>query len=138
MSDIHALPRIEWRDGFRTGVAAVDHEHRQLVDILNGILDRLEAGGDADETVAYLGEVYARISAHFALEEQVMREKDYDDYGGHKDDHESLLDDIRDLMDAFEDGTYSGRAGAFAERLIGWFTDHFATRDARLHRRLGE
>jgi len=138
MSETRVLPRIEWRDDFRTGVDAVDHEHRQLVDILNGILDRLEAGGDADEIADYLGEVFARISAHFALEEQVMRQKKYDDYAGHKDDHESLLDDIRDLMDAYEDGSYADRVEDFAAHLRDWFTNHFATRDARLHGRLGE
>jgi len=28
MSETKVLPRIEWRDEFRTGVDAVDHEHR--------------------------------------------------------------------------------------------------------------
>ncbi len=63
-----------------------------------------------------------------------MREKTYDQYPDHKTDHERLLDDIRDIMDAYEDGTYAERKEAFAERLQHWFVDHFKTKDARLHR----
>jgi len=47
----------------------------------------------------FLGELYARIAAHFALKEKIMRDNGYDEYHDHKADHERLLDDIRDLMD---------------------------------------
>ena len=38
---------------------------------------------------------------HFALEERIMRDSGYSEYEDHKDDHEELLDEIRDLMDGF-------------------------------------
>ena len=50
-----------------------------------------------------LGEIHARIAAHFALEEKIMREAHYDRFEAHKEDHEHLLDEIRDIMDAYED-----------------------------------
>lgn len=130
------LDRLEWREAFSVGVEAIDYEHRQLIDLLNGIIDKLEVGGDTEEILDYLGEVNARISGHFALEEQVMRERRYDEFEDHKQDHERLLDDIRDIMDAFEDGSYADRRGTLAERLRDWFLIHSKTRDARLHRKL--
>ena len=51
-------------------------------------------------------------------------------------EHERLLEDIRDLMDQYEDGEVVD-VDAFAVRLDAWFSTHFRTRDARLHRRLG-
>jgi hemerythrin-like metal-binding protein len=137
MNKEKSLPRIEWRDEFKTGVASVDHEHAELVELLNGILEALESSGDKDAVADALGEVHAGISAHFALEEQVMRTRKYDQYGDHKEDHERLLNDIRDIMDAHEDDTYVERKQEFAERLQHWFVDHFQTKDARLHRMLG-
>ena len=83
-----------------------------------------------------LGEIYARISAHFALEERLMREHDYDEYDAHKADHERLLDDLLELIDDYEEDRVEDLA-AFGARLDGWFSEHFRTRDARLHRRLG-
>lgn len=128
---------LEWRKEFETGVADVDHEHRELVDLINQLHGQL--GSDApEETVsAFLGEVFAKISAHFALEESIMRKHAYDDYAEHKEDHEKLLDDIRDIMDDFDSGAYLNYEDALANAVRDWFVDHFKTKDARLHKMLG-
>ena len=128
---------LEWRPEFETGIADVDHEHRELIDLINSLHDEL--GKDApDETVgAFLGEIFARISAHFALEESIMRKHNYDQYIDHKTDHEKLLDDIRDIMDDFESGEFVAYDEALAEVVHDWFVDHFKTKDARLHNKLG-
>lgn len=128
-------PRVLWRQDFSVGVESIDHEHRELIGLINQIFERLDADEQGD-VAGELGEVHARISAHFALEEQMMREHRYDHYADHKSDHERLLDDIRDIMDAHEAGTYAERRAAFAERLQRWFVDHFKTKDARLHRHI--
>ncbi len=86
---------------------------------------------------AIMGEVFARISSHFALEEHEMREVEYDDYAVHKEDHEDLLDEIRDIMDAYEVGVFAAHRDAFGESLQQWFTNHFKTHDSRLHGVLG-
>ena len=137
MSHEKSLPRVEWRDDFATGVASIDHEHQEMVGLLNLIFEKLETEADREAVAGFLGEVHARIAAHFALEEQIMRQKEYDQYQDHKTDHERLLDDIRDIMDAHEDDTYALRKHAFADRLQAWFVEHFKTRDARLHKNLG-
>ncbi len=89
-----------------------------------------------DETVEqFLGEIYAKISAHFALEENVMREQHYDQYDAHKADHERLLDELRDIMDGHNEMQNIDK-NKFAERIKLWFVNHFKTQDARLHGRL--
>ena len=126
---------IEWDDKFSIGVAAVDHEHRELIGLVNEAHDRLLHTGQDGAVMDFLGEIYARISAHFALEERLMRAKNYDRYAEHKADHERLLDEIRDIMDDYEDEAFFSEA-QFANQLRMWFTEHFRTHDARLHRRL--
>ena len=128
---------IEWRREFETGVAEVDHEHRELVELINQL--HAELGGDTSkETVSrFLGEVFARISAHFALEETVMRKHRYDEYQAHKAEHEALLDEIRDIMDDYEAGAYGDAGRTLATTVRDWFVNHFKTKDARLHRMLG-
>ena len=126
-------PLIEWRDEFSVGVPGVDHEHQELVGIINELYTHLSDEGAKDEVVEFLGEIYAKISAHFALEEREMRERSYDQYDEHKDDHERLLDELRDMMDAYEDGgQFSGRQRSGA--LTVWFVDNFKTQDALLHK----
>jgi len=127
---------IDWSQEFETGIAEVDHEHRELVDLINQLHAELSAEGGQAATSAFLGEVFARISAHFALEEANMRRFGYDEYDDHKRDHEHLLDELRDLMDASERGDFAGSAAALSEAVRRWFVEHFRTRDARLHRLL--
>jgi hemerythrin len=125
---------IEWDEKYSVGVAAVDHEHRALIGLVNEAHDRLMRPGGEEAVMDFLGEIFARISAHFALEEKIMRARNYDHYDVHKADHERLLDEIRDIMDDYEDGEFFSEE-PFARRLKTWFAEHFRTHDARLHRR---
>ena len=127
---------IEWREEYSVGVAAVDHEHQELIELINTTYETLCCEGTDATVLDFLGEIYVKISAHFALEENIMRERRYDQYQDHKTDHERLLDEIRDIMDDFEDGRGFDQ-DTFSERLRSWFSEHFKTRDARLHKRLG-
>lgn len=127
---------IEWKENFNVGIAEVDFEHRELVNLINALHADLLASGDKGSILEFLGEIYARISAHFALEEKVMREHHYDQYQAHKLDHERLLDDIRDLADDYEDAEMFNEA-ELSRRLTHWFVEHFKYMDARLHKELG-
>lgn len=64
-----------------------------------------------------------------------MREHRYDQLVQHKTDHERLLDEIRDIMDDFEDNETA--SAELSRRLDAWFSRHFETHDARLHKALG-
>lgn len=127
---------IEWKDEYRVGVPAVDEEHRELIELINALYDSMRSEDAGPDVPEFLGEIYARIASHFALEELLMRQHDYDEYPQHKSDHEQLLEEIRNIMDDFEDGKLLDDAD-LARRLDAWFSEHFRTRDARLHNRLG-
>jgi len=129
------MTTIEWRKEFETGDAGVDYEHHELIDLINELIEAVSTDGKpTDETLDLLGDVNASISGHFALEESEMQRCEYDEYKDHKDDHERLLDEIRDLMDAYENGSYADKVEDFTTRLQSWFINHFKTKDARLHR----
>lgn len=128
---------IEWRKEFETGIAEVDHEHQELVGLINDLHAKIGVGTDKDSISAFLGEVFAKISAHFALEETVMRKHKYDEYIAHKEEHEKLLDDLRDIMDAYDAEAATDYGDALSGVVKDWFANHFKTKDARLHRKLG-
>jgi len=127
---------IEWRSEFETGIDEVDAEHRELVELINDLHRKIGDKADSETISAFLGEVFARIAAHFALEETVMRKHAYDEYAAHKAEHERLLDEIRDIMDAHEAGS-AHYGAALSARVRDWFVNHFKHKDARLHRMLG-
>ena len=124
---------ITWRKEFETCIAEVDHEHQELVALINRLAEDLASGADKERAESFLGEVFARIAAHFALEESVMRKHGYDQYETHKAEHEALLDEIRDIMDEAE----ADFSEALSTTVAEWFVGHFKTKDARLHKKLG-
>ncbi len=129
---------LMWCDDFATGMPGVDHEHRQLIELINNLYRFMGQNCSGSLSSEFLGEIYVQISAHFALEEKIMREAKYDQYAVHKADHEALLDQLRDIMDnAAEDEGYccARELGADLEQ---WFVVHFRTHDPRLHTHLGD
>jgi hemerythrin-like metal-binding protein len=127
---------IEWRDEFLIGRADVDHEHRELIELINELYKNYQDGASKTTMMDFLGEIYAKIAAHFALEEKIMRELNYDLYMDHKTDHEKLLDDICDFMDNV-DNEEIFKEGEFGDLLERWFVEHFRTRDSKLHKFIG-
>ncbi len=126
---------IEWKPEYSVGVASIDEEHREMIDLINATYEKLELNAPAEEIEQFLGDIYAGIAAHFAHEEQIMQKAQYVEYEAHKEDHEDLLDQILNIMDDFVDDQKNGSV-ILQERLSQWFRNHFSTFDARLHRDL--
>jgi hemerythrin-like metal-binding protein len=126
---------LAWREEYSVGIEEVDHEHRELIGLINALHASLGDDRSAARVEAFLGEVLSDISAHFALEETVMRARGYDAFAEHKADHERLLDELRDLMDEQAMGIPLDDDD-LANRLSEWFGQHFRTQDARFHRHL--
>ena len=127
---------IKWREEFSVGVVEVDYEHQELIELINKLHRSVQEGVTRIQVVEGLGEIYAQIASHFALEEKVMQETRYPAYREHKMDHEALLDDLRDIMDEVEDD------GEFDEQRLSidldrWFSEHFRVHDAKLHKMHG-
>jgi hemerythrin len=128
---------LHWEKRYSVGIEAVDYEHRELVDLINRLHEQATAQGSKVAVLGFFGDLYKAISAHFALEERFMREKGYDQLSQHKTDHERLLDEIRDIMEDYEVNDLFDEK-LLARRLDAWFSRHFESHDARLHRALGD
>ena len=124
---------LVWKSEYALGIPAVDHEHRELFDLINDLHASLFEPDSEATVMDFLGELFTKISSHFAIEEKLMRDGRYADFPAHKSDHERLLDEIRDLMDDYEDGG-DVDLDRFAVELERWFSAHFSMHDAALHR----
>ena len=130
------MAQIEWRQEFSIGIASVDQEHESLIAQINQLYEQLDQPLDTVTIEAMLDDLEADISSHFALEELLMQEADFAEYADHKKDHEYLLDQINDLKFHFVEDADTGRE-LLVNSLSDWFSNHFKTYDARLHKLLG-
>lgn len=124
---------IDWTAEFELGIPDIDKEHRDLIALINALHAGIGQTTSTEDIVLQLQEIYRQIADHFAHEEQHMRESRYMSYAEHKEDHEILLDDLRDIIKQVE------TVGRYAEERLSadlkyWFSGHFRTHDARLHR----
>ena len=124
---------IEWSNKYATGISGVDHEHRELIAAINSFYSKLTQSSDKDELINVLNDIYGTIHSHFMLEERLMKKHAYDEYEKHRDNHAQLLDDIREFtMDLEKSSDYDELQ--LKNKLNDWFSVHFSTHDARLHR----
>lgn len=126
---------IAWREEFSVGNDAIDHDHEHLIEQINQLYELLGQPMDILSIEHMLSGIQTDISAHFALEELLMREAGYPEYQAHKDDHEKLLDQIHDLAFSFSEDPETGRA-LMVNQLSDWFSRHFSGFDMRLHNQL--
>lgn len=126
---------LRWKDHYSVGIEGIDHEHKDLIALINRLHDQLSTS-ESLAASAFFDDLIKAISAHFALEERFMRERGYDQLPQHKEDHERLLDEILCLIDEFDRDEMTDHED-LAARLNAWLSRHFETHDVRLHGAFG-
>lgn len=96
---------LPWYSGLKTGIEAIDKDHKVLVDLLNSLnVAYRESHGRAiffKSLVALKDET----SLHFAREEILMQGEDYPHLDFHKKQHSELLDQLNTIISSIEDGS---------------------------------
>jgi hemerythrin-like metal-binding protein len=92
----------------------------------------LRAHDEREQVQETLGDILARLQAHFALEETFMKDNAYPHYAAHKAEHEALLDAFTGFMVRFEQEPGAGASAAIEEIVDEWIVDHILTSDKKM------
>jgi len=123
---------IPWNDDFLIGIAELDNEHHDLLDRFNEYSDALIAEKGHAEVRKILGNIYARLEMHFALEERVMREFEYKNYQSHKAEHNAILNEFSEFIEAFKSDPTLEYEELVTEKLKRWIVGHILTSDKKM------
>jgi hemerythrin len=93
-----------WSNRYETGIGEVDEQHRSLFGALNQLADSFREGRARDQVKASLDFLVGYTQEHFQTEERYMRELGYPRLAEHMGQHASLMEQVRDLQMAFEEG----------------------------------
>ncbi|WP_082411381.1 diguanylate cyclase domain-containing protein [Methylogaea oryzae] len=90
--------RVMWQPAYACGEPSIDEEHKELFRRANTLLD-LAVKHEADPPAVNqaFDELLAHVTAHFAHEEAVLRDHDYEALSRHADQHRVLLEHAQDL-----------------------------------------
>jgi len=115
---------LDWHDRYAVGVAAIDGQHREMLDLVNDLFAGLQSGRDRDELVETLRELVRATEHNIATEERLMQEHGLA-LGEHHEEHARLLEAIR----RFEVPLDAGGLGAMGRFLREWLLGHIDEND---------
>ena len=130
-------PLLEWDDEYLIGVESLDQEHRDLFARVNELGAQLARQEDKARIEETLGEIYARMAAHFALEEKFMRDTDFPNFERHKREHERFLSNIVEVLEDFRKEPGLGYSVTVLAELKHWIINHVLTSDQELGEGVG-
>jgi hypothetical protein len=55
---INAMALLQWKDRYSVGIEAVDHEHKELIGLINRLHDEWVKGGSRGSVEAFFGDLY--------------------------------------------------------------------------------
>jgi hemerythrin len=123
---------FRWDDSFLIGIKELDHEHKVLIDNINRLHEELARHDEKSAIDKCLGDIYARMQAHFALEEHVMKEHGYKHFDEHKREHDELLDSYTEYMAQFLNDTGVSSSNTIEDKLKHWVINHIVTSDKKM------
>jgi hemerythrin-like metal-binding protein len=99
------LVHLSWHEAYACGHDTIDHEHRLLFSMANGLLNAIFLGKSGEEISEIIGLLTVEVAAHFRDEEVILADIGYPGATEHAQLHKALLTKARRLANAFDEGT---------------------------------
>lgn len=122
---------FHWTDDLATGDAAIDEDHRKLINMINAFIEAMSKGQGNEVVGTVLDNLIIYTKQHFGREEAEMERIQYPAALSHKFEHAKLIRQVAELKAALDSGkkpnvpTVSGFLG-------DWLRNHILTVDKKL------
>jgi hemerythrin-like metal-binding protein len=120
---------IVWSKSYSVGVSHMDSEHQRLIDIINNLYSAMRSGRSRDAIGTILDELIDYTKTHFAHEEKLMQESNYDGFDEQKRCHVALVSQVVEIQQKYRAGTALGQE--VMSFLKGWLINHIQGLDKK-------
>lgn len=120
-----------WDTSLDVNVQTMNDQHKKLIDLMNELYEKNEAGRDKQELVESANALIAYTRQHFADEEQYMESIDYSGLESHKKLHENLLHELESRVEEFSQGHETVLGEEFSTFLKTWLSTHIRGIDTK-------
>ena len=122
---------FDWNDKqYSVSVSAMDHQHKNLVRIINAIYDASNQPPNQAATSELLDELIQYTVSHFAEEEKFMESIQYPALIEHKMQHQGLITRAGEVKKAFKAGDGTVELGVL-NFLKTWLITHIQGHDMK-------
>jgi len=118
--------KLEWKDSYKLGDAAIDAQHEQLFILANAFLD---AQGQAALTLCAM-QLYKHTREHFELEESTMRRLHVPSLNAHVEWHNNMITRLNAISLSIQSNTL--REQDLIDVMTDWAQTHILVQDAEL------
>lgn len=118
----HAAFVIDWREGFKVGIAQVDAEHRHLFTLVKAL--------SIDNVQDTLGELLDYVVTHFSNEQALMETSGFPDFRQHLALHETFSQQVAEFLSSSDEWS-DARIQELRRFLNKWLVGHILTHDLR-------
>ncbi len=121
---------VKWTDDFSVGVAEIDSQHQELVEMINTLHASMTENVQSPETTRILAELADYTQRHFKTEEDYMLLFHFSEYAEHKQAHDEFVGKVLDLQNRAKWG--SDLLGLDVLDFIKtWFEEHLVGVDKK-------
>lgn len=119
---------INWTNDKSVLVAAMDNQHKKLIDLINILSDAVANGAGRDVSIAVVDELVMYAENHFKEEERLLQQADYEGLPAQKKQHAAFCSKVAE----FKQGLTSGTVLLSTDIVIflkDWLLDHIMGMD---------
>lgn len=124
------MPLVEWESKYSVGIATLDAQHKNLVDIINQLHEAMRLGKANQELNPVLDRLVEYTNTHFRAEEHLLQTNGYPTLADHKKIHGSMVGQITDLKAKMQKSSV-GMSITVSNFLKTWLTDHIMVEDKK-------
>lgn len=126
---------IQWRESLSIGVAAIDKQHRELLERFDRLLNACESGLGIEELGRLLTFLEEYVHTHFNDEEALQRLHGFPGYQAHLEQHRYFTEQLRALQaETRSAGIATHHVIETNNLLLQWLINHISKVDAELGR----
>ena len=123
----------QWDSNLETGNGKIDSQHRQLIGMVNKLIEASSRGKDAAVVTEALDFLASYAVDHFADEEQLQQAYAYPDYGDHKRKHDDFKAVVTGLIQRVKkEGPSEELIEVVCNTIGSWLLDHIMGDDFRM------
>src|SRR5579864_3560457 len=121
----------KWDDSYKTGHIVVDTQHQELFRLVNQLHTAIMEDRAKPILVPTLEKLAGYALEHFRSEEDLMAKVNYPAMSAHKQMHEELTKEVKELMEKYKSGR-TELTIALSNFLAKWLRQHIKEADLAL------
>ena len=123
----------QWDSSLETGYGKIDTQHKQLIEMVNKLIEASSSGKSADVVMKALDFLAGYAIKHFADEEQLQIDFAYPDYTDHKRKHDAFKVVVGDLIQRVKkEGPTEDLIEDVCNTIGSWLLEHIMGDDFRM------